>query len=150
MKLKAPVIEIHTGAWCDAVIDGHAGKAEAEWQRIVAAVKLARATGLEVHAGHGLDYVTAETIATLPEIAELNVGYFMISEALFVGLPATVRSMRFAMERGRQGAHMHGGRSQLLNESTCLVDCPDHSLGGGSQRARRDRQIVPDLRGQPA
>ncbi|MEP6837480.1 MAG: pyridoxine 5'-phosphate synthase [Bradyrhizobium sp.] len=104
VKLKAPVIEIHTGAWCDAVVDGHAGKAEAEWQRIVTAVKLARATGLEVHAGHGLDYVTAETIATLPEIAELNVGYFMISEALFVGLPATVRSMRFAMERGRRRA----------------------------------------------
>jgi pyridoxine 5-phosphate synthase len=89
VKLKAPVIEIHTGAWCDAVVDGHAGKAEAEWQRIVAAVKLARAAGLEVHAGHSLDFVTAETIATLPEIAELNVGYFMISEALFVGLPAT-------------------------------------------------------------
>ncbi|MGA9673544.1 MAG: pyridoxine 5'-phosphate synthase, partial [Terracidiphilus sp.] len=49
------------------------GKAEAEWQRIVGAVKLARAAGLEVHAGHGLDYATAETIATLPEIAELNV-----------------------------------------------------------------------------
>jgi len=104
VKLKAPVIEIHTGAWCDAVVDGHAGKAEAEWQRIVAAVKLARATGLEVHAGHGIDYVTAETIATLPEIAELNVGYFMISEALFVGLPATVRSMRSAMDRGRRRA----------------------------------------------
>jgi len=57
-----------------------------------------------VHAGHGLNYVTAETIATLPEIAELNVGYFMISEALFVGLPATVRSMRSAMDHGRRRA----------------------------------------------
>ena len=55
-KLRAPVIEIHTGAWCDAVVDGHAAKAEAEWQRIVAGARLARSAGLEVHAGHGLDY----------------------------------------------------------------------------------------------
>src|SRR5436190_617418 len=85
-KLRAPVIEIHTGAWCDAVVDGHAAKAETEWQRIVAGAGLARSAGLEVHAGHGLDYVTAEKIAGLPEIVELNIGYYMIGEALFVGL----------------------------------------------------------------
>src|SRR5437764_14405457 len=101
-KLRAPVIEIHTGAWCDAVVDGHAAKAEAEWRRIVAGAALARSAGLEVHAGHGLDYATAETIATLPEIAELNIGYFMMGEALFVGLGETVRQMRAAMDRGRQ------------------------------------------------
>jgi pyridoxine 5-phosphate synthase len=100
-KLRAPVIEIHTGAWCDAVADGHAGKAEAEWQRIVAGAALARSAGLEVHAGHGLDYVTAERIAGLPEIVELNIGYYMIGEALFVGLAETVRAMRAAMDRGR-------------------------------------------------
>jgi pyridoxine 5-phosphate synthase len=100
-KLRAPVIEIHTGAWCDAVVDGHRDKAEAEWQRIVAGVELARSAGLEVHAGHGLDYATAEKIATLPDIAELNIGYFMIGEALFVGLGETVREMRAAMDRGR-------------------------------------------------
>lgn len=103
-RLRAPVIEIHTGAWCDAVTDGHTEKAEAEWQRIVAGVKLARTAGLEVHAGHGLDYVTAETIAALPEIMELNIGYYMIGEALFVGLAETVRSMRAAMDRGRSRA----------------------------------------------
>lgn len=103
-RLRAPVIEIHTGAWCDAVVDGHADKAEAEWQRIVAGVKLAKAAGLEVHAGHGLDYATAETIAALPDIAELNIGYYMIGEALFVGLAETVRSMRAAMDRGRSRA----------------------------------------------
>ncbi|WP_171257689.1 pyridoxine 5'-phosphate synthase, partial [Acinetobacter baumannii] len=54
-RLRAPVIEIHTGAWCDAVTDGHADKAEAEWQRIVAGVKVAKDAGLEVHAGPGLD-----------------------------------------------------------------------------------------------
>src|SRR3569832_2581575 len=55
-KLRAPVIEIHTGAWCDAVVDGHAAKAEAEWRRIVAGATLAKKAGLEVHAGHGRDY----------------------------------------------------------------------------------------------
>jgi pyridoxine 5-phosphate synthase len=101
-KLRAPVIEIHTGAWCDAVVDGHTAKAEAEWQRIVDGAKLARSAGLEVHAGHGLDYATAEKIAGLSEIAELNIGYYMIGEALFVGLGETVRTMREAMDRGRE------------------------------------------------
>src|SRR5512139_3638051 len=100
-KLRAPVIEIHTGAWCDAVVDGHAERAESEWQRIVAGAGLARSAGLEVHAGHGLDYATAESIAALPEIAELNIGYYMIGEAIFVGIGETVRQMRAAMARGR-------------------------------------------------
>jgi pyridoxine 5-phosphate synthase len=76
-KLRAPVIEIHTGAWCDAVTDGQAAS---------------------------LDYATAEQIAGLPEIAELNIGYYMIGEAIFVGLAETVRTMRAAMERGRSRA----------------------------------------------
>src|SRR5450432_59380 len=101
-KLRAPVIEIHTGAWCDAVVDGNATKADAEWQRIVAGARLARSAGLEVHAGHGLDYATAEKIAGLPEIVELNIGYYMIGEALFVGISETVRAMRAAMDRGRK------------------------------------------------
>jgi pyridoxine 5-phosphate synthase len=101
-RLRAPVIEIHTGAWCDAVVDGHATKAESEWQRIVKGAALARSAGLEVHAGHGLDYVTAEKIAGLPEIVELNIGYYMMGEALFVGIGETVRAMRAAMNRGRK------------------------------------------------
>ena len=101
-KLRAPVIEIHTGAWCDAVTAGEAERAETEWQRIVAGAKLAQSAGLEVHAGHGLDYATAETISGLPEVAELNIGYFMIGEAIFVGLGETVRAMRSAMDRGRK------------------------------------------------
>jgi pyridoxine 5-phosphate synthase len=103
-RLRAPVIEIHTGAWCDAVVDGHHDKAESEWKRIVAGVRLACSAGLEVHAGHGLDYATAEAISALPDIAELNIGYFMMGEALFVGLGETVRQMRAAMERGRKAA----------------------------------------------
>jgi pyridoxine 5-phosphate synthase len=101
-RLRAPVIEIHTGAWCDAVVDGHATKAESEWQRIVKGAALARSAGLEVHAGHGLDYMTAEKIAGLPEIVELNIGYYMMGEALFVGIGETVRAMRAAMNRGRK------------------------------------------------
>jgi len=100
-KLRAPVIELHTGAWCDAIEDGDAAKAASEWQRIVTGAALAKSAGLEVHAGHGLDYATAETIAALPEIMELNIGYYMIGEALFVGLGETVRAMRAAMARGR-------------------------------------------------
>ncbi|KIZ41491.1 MULTISPECIES: pyridoxine 5'-phosphate synthase [Rhodopseudomonas] len=103
-KLHAPVIELHTGAWCDAVTDGDHAKADLEWQRIVAGAAQAQSVGLEVHAGHGLDYATAETISALPQIAELNIGYYMIGEALFVGLAETVRTMRAAMERGRARA----------------------------------------------
>ncbi len=99
-KLHAPVIEIHTGAWCDAVT----ARAESEWQRIVTGARLAQSAGLEVHGGHGLDYATAEKIAGLPQIAELNIGYFMVGEALFVGLAETVRAMRAAMDRGRKTA----------------------------------------------
>ncbi len=103
-KLRAPVVEIHTGAWCDAVVERRTAAADAEWQRIVAGVALARSAGLEVHAGHGLDYETAERIATLPELAELNIGYYMIGEAIFVGLAESVRAMRAAMDRGRSRA----------------------------------------------
>jgi pyridoxine 5-phosphate synthase len=97
----APVIEIHVGAWCEAVDAGETERGEREWQRIVAGAKLAKSAGLEVHAGHGLDYATAETISALPELVELNIGHFMIGEAVFVGLAQTVKDMRSAMERGR-------------------------------------------------
>lgn len=106
-KLKAPVIEIHVGAWCDAVVEGKKSKAETEWQRIVAGAKLAQSAGLEVHAGHGLDYVTAETISALPQIVELNIGHFMMGEAIFTGLTQTVRDMRAAMDRGRKTLRAH-------------------------------------------
>jgi pyridoxine 5-phosphate synthase len=96
----APVIEIHTGAWCEAVVDGHAAAAAAELDRIGAGARRARALGLEVHAGHGLDLDTAEAIAALPEIAELNIGHFLIGEAIFGGLAGMIKSMRAAMDRG--------------------------------------------------
>jgi pyridoxine 5-phosphate synthase len=97
----APVIEIHTGAWCDALAAGDGAVAAGEFARIARGATLAAQAGLEVHAGHGLDFLSAEEIATLPQIVELNIGHFLISDAIFEGLDASVRKMRAAMERGR-------------------------------------------------
>src|SRR6185437_2977366 len=103
-SLGAPVIEIHTGSWCDALTEGRKSHAEAEWKLIRDGAALARRLGLEVHAGHGLDYATAETIAALPEVVELNIGHFLVGEATFEGLAETVKFMRAAMDRGRARA----------------------------------------------
>ena len=102
--LGAPVIEIHTGAWCHALADGDQAHADAEWRRICDGAKLAQRLGLEVHAGHGLDYASAETISALPEVVELNIGHFLVGEAVFVGLDEAIRTMRAAMDRGRARA----------------------------------------------
>jgi pyridoxine 5-phosphate synthase len=101
-ELGAPVIEIHTGAWCDALTEDRASEAYAEWQLIRAGAVLAHSLGLEVHAGHGLDYASAETISALPHVVELNIGHFLIGEAVFEGLAETVKFMRAAMDRGRE------------------------------------------------
>jgi pyridoxine 5-phosphate synthase len=97
----ASVIEIHTGAWCDALAAGDGAVAAGEFARIARGATLAAQAGLEVHAGHGLDFLSAEEIATLPRIVELNIGHFLIGDAIFEGLDASVRKMRAAMERGR-------------------------------------------------
>jgi pyridoxine 5-phosphate synthase len=99
--LGAPVIEIHTGAWCDALAHRRTAEAQVHWLRILDGAMLARRKGLEVHAGHGLDFQTAETIAALPEIIELNIGHFLIGEAIYGGLGNVVKAMRAAMDRGR-------------------------------------------------
>ena len=99
--LGSDVIEIHTGAWCEALAKGQTEAATREWEAIVAGAQLAASVGLEVHAGHGLDYATAEEIAGLPQIVELNIGHFLIGEAVFDGLAATVNRMQAAMLRGR-------------------------------------------------
>jgi pyridoxine 5-phosphate synthase len=99
--LGAPVIEIHTGAWCEAVAHGDPAMAAVEFERIADGAARAAGLGLEVHAGHGLDYVTAEAICALPEIVELNIGHFLVGDAVFAGLGAAVERMRAAMARGR-------------------------------------------------
>jgi pyridoxine 5-phosphate synthase len=98
--IEAPVIEIHTGAWCEAVARGHEREAHTQWQRILDGSRLARQKGLEVHAGHGLDFRTAEIIAAVTGIAELNIGHFLIGEAIATGLGTAVKNMRAAMNRG--------------------------------------------------
>ena len=102
--IGAPVIEIHTGAWCEAIADDRKTDARAEFERIAAASRLGSKLGLEVHAGHGLTYDSAETIAALPEVVELNIGHFIIGEAVFSGLAETVRLMSSAIRRGRARA----------------------------------------------
>jgi len=101
----APVIEIHTGAWCEALVDDHKEAAAREFERIRKGAAFAKGLGLEVHAGHGLDYASAETIAALPEIVELNIGHFLIGEAVFEGLDNAIRVMRDVMDRGRRKGH---------------------------------------------
>jgi pyridoxine 5-phosphate synthase len=103
-RLRAPAIEIHVGSWCEALMQGHAEAAEAEWTRIREGARLAKSLGLEVHAGHGLDYASAQTIAVLPEIVELNIGHFLVGEAVFDSLTQAVKLMRAAMDRGRAKA----------------------------------------------
>jgi pyridoxine 5-phosphate synthase len=83
------------------VTDRKADLAAAEFSRLRIGAQRARGIGLEVHAGHGLDYVTAEAIAALPEVVELNIGHYLIGEGIYSGLAATVERMRAAMERGR-------------------------------------------------
>ncbi len=99
--IGAPVVEIHTGAWCEALAVGDAAAAAAEFDRIARGAAQAKNAGLEVHAGHGLDFITAERIAKLDEIVELNIGHFLIGEAIFAGLGAAVHLMRSAIDRGR-------------------------------------------------
>ncbi|HWP25544.1 MAG TPA: pyridoxine 5'-phosphate synthase [Xanthobacteraceae bacterium] len=104
VALGAPVIEIHTGAWCEALAHGDRAAANAEWRRIEEGARQAKLLGLEVHAGHGLDFATAEQISSLPQIVELNIGHFIVGEATYVGLTEVIRQMRAAMDRGRARA----------------------------------------------
>ncbi len=103
-SIGAPAVELHTGAWCNAVADGAGERAAAEFARLKRAAQKAAALGIECHAGHGLDYDTARQIAALPQVVELNIGHFLIAEAVFVGLAAAIQKMRTAMAIGRAEA----------------------------------------------
>jgi pyridoxine 5-phosphate synthase len=101
----ASVVELHTGAYCDA----EAGAArDRELARIVAAAEHAAAVGLECHAGHGLSYENVGPIAAIPTVVELNIGHFLVGEAVFVGLGAAIRRMRELMDAARRGATAEG------------------------------------------
>jgi len=96
-KLGAPVVEIHTGAYCDA--SGILRKQELE--RIRNAVAYASSLNIEVHAGHGLDFESVGAIAAIPDLVELNIGHFLIGEAIFVGLEKSIKKMRSLMNSAR-------------------------------------------------
>jgi pyridoxine 5-phosphate synthase len=96
----APVVELHTGAYCEA----ERARRNSELQRIVAAARDAERLGLECHAGHGLGFETVGAIAAIPIIVELNIGHFLVGEAIFGGLDRAIRRMRALMEQGRAQA----------------------------------------------
>jgi pyridoxine 5-phosphate synthase len=102
--LGAPVVELHTGAWCDALAHGESERAAHEFERLRQAAAATKGLKLECHAGHGLDFDSARTIAALPEIVELNIGHFLVGEAIFIGLAESVKKMRAAMDEGRKNA----------------------------------------------
>ncbi|MBV1702428.1 MAG: pyridoxine 5'-phosphate synthase [Hyphomicrobiales bacterium] len=104
VSIGAPVVELHTGAWAEAFAAGDDVAADMEFARIRAAAAYAHQNEIECHAGHGLNYQTARLIAAVPQIAELNIGHFIIGEAIFLGLAAAVKNMRLAMNEGRAGA----------------------------------------------
>jgi len=99
--LGADIVELHTGAYCEAALKDDAAGFADEFKRIATAASQADATGLEVHAGHGLTYNTVGRVAALTEISELNIGHFIIGEALFVGLNGAITRMRNLIEEAR-------------------------------------------------
>lgn len=100
-SLGAPVVELHTGAYAHAKDSGDATRYEAELARIVTSAREGAGLGLEVHAGHGLTFGNVAPIAGLADIRELNIGHFLIGEAIFGGLDSTIRRMRALMDKAR-------------------------------------------------
>jgi pyridoxine 5-phosphate synthase len=96
----AAVVELHTGAYADAIDEGDRAL---ELDRLRQGAALAASLGLEIHAGHGLNLINVGPVAAIPEVMELNIGHFLIGEALFTGLGAAIREMRKCMEEARMG-----------------------------------------------
>ncbi len=97
----AAVVELHTGAFCDALRAGDDARGGSERERLQAAARQAASLGLEVHAGHGIDYDTVKPVAAIAEVVELNIGHFLIGEAIFVGLQQAIGRMRALMDEAR-------------------------------------------------
>ena len=100
-RIGAQVIELHTGAYCDAHAEGDFAARDAELARLTEMATYADSLGLEVHAGHGLTFDTVAPVAALPEVVELNIGHFIIAEAIFMGLEPAIAQMRALMEAAR-------------------------------------------------
>lgn len=102
-RIGAPVIELHTGAYCDAHAEGRFDDRDAEFTRLREMAAFAHDLGLEVHAGHGLTYDCVGPIAALPAVRELNIGHFLIGEAVFRGLDGAIGEMRRVIDEARRG-----------------------------------------------
>jgi len=100
-RIGAQVIELHTGAYCDFHAEGRFEERDEELERLREMSTFAHSLGLEVHAGHGLTYDTVKPIAAFPEVVELNIGHFLIGEAIFAGLDPAIREMRRMMDEAR-------------------------------------------------
>lgn len=100
-RIGAAVVELHTGAYCDFHAEGATGRRDAELDRLRDMASFANSLGLEVHAGHGLTYDTVGPVAAFPEVMELNIGHFLIGEAIFRGLEAAIIEMRRIMDEAR-------------------------------------------------
>jgi pyridoxine 5-phosphate synthase len=100
-RTGAAVVELHTGSFCDAVRDRRMEDAVVDLEALREAAAQAHALGLEVHAGHGIDYDTVAPIAAIPQVMELNIGHFLIGEAIFVGLGPAIARMRGLMDAAR-------------------------------------------------
>ncbi|GAB6844209.1 pyridoxine 5-phosphate synthase [Methylorubrum rhodinum] len=100
--LGAPVVELHTGSYCEACVAGDTARVAHELDRIVRAAAHGAGLGLEIHAGHGLTLDSVGPVAAVPQLRELNIGHALIAEAIFVGLRQAVHDMRAAMDRARR------------------------------------------------
>ncbi|MDH5797232.1 MAG: pyridoxine 5'-phosphate synthase [Paracoccaceae bacterium] len=100
-RIGAAVIELHTGAFCDLHAEGKFQQRDDELRRLQEMASFADALGLEVHAGHGLTYETVQPVAAIPHVVELNIGHFLIGEAIFRGLVPAVKEMRRLMDEVR-------------------------------------------------
>ncbi|MBX7540995.1 pyridoxine 5'-phosphate synthase [Qipengyuania sphaerica] len=101
LKLGVPVVEFHTGEYAHAHLEGDSEKTARELKRIADMAALAAKNGIEPHAGHGLTYENVQPIAAIPQLAELNIGHYLVGEAVFVGLENAVRQMRELMDEAR-------------------------------------------------
>jgi len=100
-SIGAPAVEIHVGAYCDALSEGDTEEAERLYARIEDAAEYGTGIGLKMHAGHGITFDTVGPIAAIKEIEELNIGHFLIGEAIFGGLDSSIKRMRALMDKAR-------------------------------------------------
>ncbi|MGE0045460.1 MAG: pyridoxine 5'-phosphate synthase, partial [Hyphomonadaceae bacterium] len=99
--LGAPVVELHTGAFCEAVENGNEAGAQAGLKALHEAAADGAERGLEVHAGHGITFDSVAPIAAIPQLRELNIGHFLVGEAIFTGWKEAIQEMRRRMDAAR-------------------------------------------------